>query len=147
MNSSFTAKLITISIPLFLLCSCAHYLKNPYDGMPKSHLRQVNSRELCSVVGDASYKINSNANHEAARRGFVDCSFSEVYCSTQLHLKPGSKDFAMCRLIKDEAEANRRMAQHIAASAIISSMQPKTVYVNHSGFVNVNHRGYINHYF
>lgn len=140
MRKTLIAKILATLLPILLLMGCAHTVQNPYQDYTPDQLRSVNSIALCNVVSDEKYVISQKVNSEAGRRGFVDCAPSEVYCYNQLHLAPGSKDFAVCRLIKDEAEANRRLAQSIATSAMISAMQPKTYNVN------VNHSGYINNY-
>lgn len=148
MNKKNLIRLLPLLLPALLLTGCAHTVKNPYQDYSSEQLRNVSAISLCNVVGDEKYIVSQKVNREAGRRGFVDCAYSEVYCYAQLHLKPGSKDFATCRLLKDEAEANRRLAQSIATSAMISAMQPKTynVNVNHTGYVNMYHSGYINNY-
>lgn len=140
MSKNHRVKLPPILLAAFILTGCAHTVQNPYRDYTLDQLRSVNSIALCNVVNNDKYILDQKVNNEAGRRGFVDCASSEVYCYSQLHLMPGSKDFAVCRLIKDEAEANRRLAQDIAFSAAMSSMTPKTYNVN------VNHSGYINHY-
>ena len=125
--------------------SCAHFIDNPYDNVPRSQLRQIGSTELCSVVRDQRYKININVNNEVTRRGFKDCSSSEVYCLSKLSLVPGTNNFAACRLLRDQYELNVQ-SQATAAYIGMRQIQLQQEALHTPVQVNMNHSGYINHY-
>lgn len=139
-------------LSLSTLMACAHYIENPYNGMSSHQLKNISSADLCSVATDSRYKINSNVISEVTRRGFKDCSSSEVYCLSNLSLKPGSTAFATCRLTRDQYELNVKSQQmayymglqqlEVQREAVATMRAPQMVM--HSGSIDVNHNGYMN---
>jgi len=98
---------------LFLLTACAHILKNPYENYSRAQLAMVSSPSLCEIAANRRYKMNANVLKELIQRGYRDCSESEIYCIDTVMLKPGTSDYANCRMARDQYNLNvasQRMA-------------------------------------
>jgi hypothetical protein len=95
-----TNKFFIISILIILLSACATLLQNPYESYSKKELSKLSTYELCKSV--SKYKNSSIVKDEITRRGFKDCSDSELYCQENLGLKPQTREYINCRLLRDQ---------------------------------------------
>jgi len=92
------------------LAGCMHTIQNPLDKMPPSQLETVSDTQLCKVATNSMYIESPSVFKEAQRRGLKDCSHGEVYCRN-LGLQIGSTQYAQCRMIYDQQQAQQEMYQ------------------------------------
>jgi hypothetical protein len=85
---------------IILLSACATILQNPYENYSKTQLSKLSTYELCRSV--SKYKSSLIVKDEITRRGFKDCSDSELYCQESLGLKPQTREYMNCRLLRDQ---------------------------------------------
>lgn len=108
---------------------------NPYDAIPANQLSSISSELLCSTVNNPSYKASANVLKELVRRGYKDCSASEIFCKENLGLKPGTEPYANCRIQRDQYASNVAQAQQQAYyqnMQLWQASQPTNVYVHQS---------------
>lgn len=92
-----------ILIAVLLIAGCSTIVnENPYRGVPSAKLKYISGKELCRVTNNPHYKDDINVVIELLRRGYKDASESEVYCIDTLGLKPGTSDYAYCRIQRDQ---------------------------------------------
>jgi hypothetical protein len=111
---------LTVSVSL-LLSGCMHSIDNPFAGYSMNELATVRAADLCRVHTDEMYKVDWNVEQELARRGFKDCSASEIYCRETLSLTPGTEQYTNCRLQRDQFELNKQAIE--AQQASVNEMQ------------------------
>ncbi len=110
-------------------------IDNPYDAMPLNQLSNISSEQLCTSVNNSNYKTSANVLKELIKRGYKDCSASEVFCRENLGLKPGTQPYANCRIQRDQYALNVRQARQQAYyqhMRLWQGSQPTNVYVHHS---------------
>lgn len=118
-----------------LLTGCAHMVDNPYNAIPPNQLSNISSEQLCTTVNNRNYKASANVLKELIKRGYKDCSASEVFCRENLGLKPGTQPYANCRIQRDQYALNIMQAQQQAyyqSMRLWQASQPTNVYVHHS---------------
>lgn len=103
-------KIILLAFMLLLGCATNTQVKNPFDDFSPHQLERVNSNQLCETATNRAYKPSERVNYELTRRGYKDCTPSEVFCRENLSLKPGTKAFADCRIQRDQYYLNIQKA-------------------------------------
>lgn len=102
---------IIIPIILIALSACAQIqINNPYEDMPAHQLSRVGSKQLCDSSNNSNYKPSTRVLNELSRRGYKDCSASEIFCRENLSLRPGTEAFANCRIQRDQFYLNQSKA-------------------------------------
>jgi len=107
---------------------------NPYDAMPANQLSNISSEQLCATVNNRSYKASANVLKELKKRGYKDCSASEVFCIETLGLKPGTQAYINCRIQRDQYALELRNFEQQAYyqnRLLWQASQPTDVYVHH----------------
>ena len=99
-----------IILLIFVLLSGCAQINNPYDDMSPNQLSRVSSNQLCETSSNSRYKSSDRVLNELVRRGYKDCSASELFCRENLSLKPGTEAFANCRIKRDQYYLNESKA-------------------------------------
>lgn len=127
-------KKLLLLLSIFLT-GCAHMIDNPYDTMTTSQISSVSSEQLCSTVNNNKYKASVTVLKELIKRGYKDCSSSEIFCRENLGLKPGTESYANCRIQRDQYALNVAQVKQQAYyqnMLLWQASQPTNVYVHHS---------------
>jgi hypothetical protein len=121
-------------ILLASLTGCAHTINNPYDTFSANQLANVSSEQLCATVNNR-YKPSANVIKELIKRGYKDCSESEIFCRENADLKPGTQAYATCRIERDQYALNvaqARQAAYYQNMRLWQNSRPQNIYVHHS---------------
>ena len=124
-----------ILLLLLALTGCAHMVDNPFGSMSQHQLSGTSSQQLCASVGNGDYKPSVTVLKELVRRGYKDCSASELFCRENLGLKPGTQSFVNCRIQRDQYELNVARAKqqaHYENMSLWQASRPQEVYVHNS---------------
>lgn len=116
-----------------LLTGCAK-INNPYDAISPHQLSKISSGELCTSLNDNRYKLSANVLKEMVRRGYRDCSESEVFCIEHLGLTPATPLYVNCRMQRDQYELNVAQLQqerYYHNMMLSKASEPVDVYVHH----------------
>lgn len=108
---------------------------NPYNVLPPGQLSNISSDQLCFTVNNSHYKPSAPVLNELIKRGYKDCSASEIFCRENLGLKPGTQSYVNCRIQRDQFALNVLKAQQQAYyqnMQLWQESQPTNVYVHHS---------------
>ena len=73
---------------------------NPYNNYSQVQLSKVGIYDLCRSVDE--HEKSNTVSREIHRRGFKDCSESELYCQENLGLKPKTPAYINCRMQRDQ---------------------------------------------
>lgn len=135
-------RILALLLSFGLLAGCGT-IQNPYDNYTGSQIRSIPSSQLCYTMQHKRYQFSQNVLNELNRRGYKDCSESEIYCRENLDLKPGSQAYVNCRLSRDQYDLNVQNANMQAylgmqqmqneRQYLMQQNQPQQVYVYHSG--------------
>lgn len=110
--------------------------ENPYDKLSAEELTKVSSSELCASVKNAIYKSSVKVLNELVNnRGYKDCSSGEVFCRETVSLKPGTAEYANCRIERDKLALEAAKALNDAyyqERVLLRSYYPADVNVRHS---------------
>lgn len=87
---------------LFFLSGCM----NPYENYTSRDLAKISIRDLCYSA--QHYKNSDAVNQEIAKRGYIDCSESELYCQDSLGLRPSTQAYVNCRLQRDQHDLQEK---------------------------------------
>lgn len=93
---------------------------------------KISISDLCA--SSKEYKKSQVIESEIIRRGFKDCSESELYCQESLGLKPKTSAYVTCRMQRDQH--NLQKAEMIMS--YLQSTQKKKVDID----LNVHHQPY-----
>jgi hypothetical protein len=93
-------KQCAVIVMLWSLTACANLMINPYEKLPRSQLASLSIQQLCHSAH--RYKFSTVIDQEIAKRGYKDCSESELYCQDNLGLKPRTQAYIHCRMQRDQ---------------------------------------------
>ncbi len=118
--------------------------ENPFNNYSPNQIKSVPSAQLCYVALDHRFKPNQIVFNELQRRGYRDCSESELYCRESLNLNPNSQAYMNCRLSRDQYDLNVMNSNRQTAfenqqllneqQAIWQARQPQQINVTHNDF-------------
>lgn len=115
---------ILLIMPVFLfIFGCSHYIKNPLQDVPQSGIDKISSLDLCENASNRKYIYDEKVLIALKKRGYTDCSQSELYCNDKLGLKYGTNEYINCMIQMEGIFAEKQYYDNQQAWATLSYLQ------------------------